>query len=67
MTFVRFTARLRAALSLQAFLAALAREPIEAEIPASVYRALNLREGETLVVRPRRVRVFLDQPASASA
>jgi sulfate/thiosulfate transport system ATP-binding protein len=40
---------------------------IEAEIQASAYRALNLRDGETLIVRPRRVRVFLDQPARASA
>ena len=40
---------------------------IEAEIQASAYRALDLRSGERLVVRPRRVRVFLDQRARASA
>ncbi len=36
---------------------------IEAEIPADAYRDLDLRDGATLVVRPRRLRVFLDQPA----
>ena len=35
-------------------------QPIEAEIPADEYRRLGLQEGETLVVRPRRLRVFLD-------
>jgi sulfate transport system ATP-binding protein len=42
-------------------------ELIEAEIPASAYRALDLRDGEMLVVRPRRLRVFLDQPARVAA
>jgi len=33
---------------------------IEAQIPAQQYRDLGLREGETLVVTPRRARVFVD-------
>jgi len=32
---------------------------IEAEIPTELYRKLKLREGETLVVRPRRMQVYL--------
>jgi sulfate transport system ATP-binding protein len=32
---------------------------MEAEIPVEHLRALGLREGETLVARPRRIRVFL--------
>ena len=33
---------------------------IEAEIPSDVYRSLALREGETLLVRPRKTKVFLN-------
>ncbi len=33
---------------------------IEAEIPSELYRSLTLREGETLLVRPRRTKVFLN-------
>jgi len=33
---------------------------IEAEIPSDLYRSLALREGETLLVRPRKTKVFLD-------
>jgi sulfate transport system ATP-binding protein len=36
---------------------------IEAEIPADLYRKLKLREGETLVVRPKRMQVFLSPGA----
>ena len=36
---------------------------IEAEIPVDEYRSRGFRDGETLVVRPRRLRVFLDAPA----
>ena len=36
---------------------------IEAQIPAQQYKEMGLREGETLVVTPRRARVFLDQAA----
>jgi len=45
-------------------------ELVEAEIPAARARSLNLRLGETLVVRPRRMQVFLqneDSPATAAA
>ena len=38
---------------------------IEAEIPLDSSRSLRLREGETLVVRPKRLRVFADVAASA--
>jgi sulfate transport system ATP-binding protein len=34
---------------------------IEAVIPNEQFRALNLREGETLLVKPRRMHVFVDQ------
>jgi sulfate transport system ATP-binding protein len=34
---------------------------IEAVIPNEQYRALNLRDGETLLVKPRRMHVFVDQ------
>jgi sulfate/thiosulfate transport system ATP-binding protein len=37
---------------------------IEAQIPAQQFKAMGLREGETLVVTPRRARVFLDQAAN---
>ncbi len=33
---------------------------IEAQIPAQQYQELGLREGETLVVTPRRARVFVE-------
>jgi sulfate transport system ATP-binding protein len=34
---------------------------IEAQIPAQQFKEMGFREGETLVVTPRRARVFLDQ------
>jgi len=36
---------------------------IEAEIPAERFRGLQLREGETLVVRPNRLKVFVGATA----
>ena len=36
---------------------------IEAQIPAQQFHEMGLREGETLVVTPRRAKVFLDQAA----
>ncbi|BFO55974.1 sulfate ABC transporter ATP-binding protein [Acidovorax sacchari] len=36
---------------------------IEAQIPAQQFRDAGFREGETLVVTPRRARVFLDHAA----
>ncbi len=36
---------------------------IEAQIPAQQYREMGLREGETLVVTPRRARVFVEGAA----
>jgi sulfate transport system ATP-binding protein len=36
---------------------------IEAQIPAQQFRAMGLREGETLVATPRRARVFLEAGA----
>ena len=33
---------------------------IDAEIPSDLYRRLNLKEGETLLVRPKKMQVFLD-------
>ena len=33
---------------------------IEAQIPAQQFRDMGLREGETLVVTPRRARVFVE-------
>jgi len=36
---------------------------IEAHIPAQQFHAMALREGETVVVTPRRAKVFLDQAA----
>ncbi len=38
---------------------------IEAQIPAQQYREMGLREGETLVVTPRRARVFVEGAAWA--
>jgi sulfate transport system ATP-binding protein len=37
-------------------------ELIEAVIPNDRFAQLSLKEGETLVVRPRRLRVFVNQP-----
>jgi len=37
---------------------------IEAVIPNERFNLLQLKEGETLVVRPRRMQVFVDQGAS---
>jgi hypothetical protein len=43
-------------------------EIIEAELSATRVRSLNLRQGETLLVRPKGVQVFLgEKPASAVA
>ncbi len=39
-------------------------ELIEAVIPNERYRELQLKDGETLVVRPRRMQVFVDQGAA---
>ena len=36
---------------------------IEAQIPAQQFKDMDLREGETLVVTPRRAKVFLDEAA----
>jgi sulfate/thiosulfate transport system ATP-binding protein len=38
---------------------------IEAQIPAQQYREMGFKEGETLVVTPRRARVFLEGSAMA--
>jgi len=35
-----------------------ATEPIEVEVPRSLYERLGLRLGEKLVVRPRALRVY---------
>ncbi|AHV91587.1 sulfate/molybdate ABC transporter ATP-binding protein [Bordetella holmesii] len=35
---------------------------IEAEVPEHVFRELNLKEGDALLARPRRARVFATQP-----
>ncbi len=40
-----------------------AEQVIEAQIPAPQFHAMGLREGETLVVTPRRAKVFLDEAA----
>ena len=40
---------------------------IEAHLPAERFRALALRDGEALVVRPRRARVFLAEDAARAA
>jgi sulfate transport system ATP-binding protein len=39
-------------------------ELIEAVIPNERFSSLGLKEGETLVVRPKRLRVFVDEGAS---
>ena len=36
---------------------------IEAQIPAHQFKEMGFKEGETLVVTPRRTRVFIDQAA----
>jgi hypothetical protein len=41
-------------------------EVLEAEIPAARARALNLKIGETLLIRPRRMQVFVDGARPAS-
>ena len=35
---------------------------IEAEVPEYLYRELDLRDGEALLARPRRARIFAVQP-----
>ncbi|HEY9322006.1 MAG TPA: sulfate ABC transporter ATP-binding protein, partial [Achromobacter sp.] len=35
---------------------------IEAEVPEYLYRELDLRDGEVLLARPRRARIFAVQP-----
>ncbi|MGN6662267.1 MAG: sulfate/molybdate ABC transporter ATP-binding protein, partial [Achromobacter mucicolens] len=35
---------------------------IEAEVPESLYQQLNLQDGEILLARPRRARIFAVQP-----
>jgi hypothetical protein len=32
---------------------------LEAQLPADEYRALNLSEGDTVLVRPKQARVFV--------
>ena len=39
-------------------------ELIEAVIPNERYSQLQIKEGDTLLVRPRRLHVFVDQGAS---
>ena len=39
------------------------RPVIEAQIPAQQFREMGFREGETLVVTPRRARVFVETGA----
>jgi sulfate transport system ATP-binding protein len=36
---------------------------IEAQIPAQQFRELGVKEGETVVVTPRKARVFLESGA----
>ena len=40
---------------------------IEAQIPADQYREMGLKEGETLVVTPRRARVFVESSVEGQA
>ena len=42
-------------------------ELIEAVISNERFAQLNLKDGETLVVRPRRLHVFVDNAASTEA
>ncbi|MFP5392245.1 MAG: sulfate/molybdate ABC transporter ATP-binding protein [Gammaproteobacteria bacterium] len=39
-------------------------DPIEAVIPNERYRSMQLKEGDTLVVKPRRMQVFVDAGAA---
>ncbi|OZI74279.1 sulfate/molybdate ABC transporter ATP-binding protein [Bordetella genomosp. 12] len=39
-----------------------AASAIEAEVPEHIFRELNLKEGDALLARPRRARVFATQP-----
>jgi hypothetical protein len=39
---------------------------IEAQIPAQQYRDMGFQEGQTLVVTPRRARVFVEGAAGAA-
>lgn len=41
-----------------------AEQLIEAQIPAQQYRAMGLKEGETLVVTPRQAKAFVDYAAN---
>jgi sulfate transport system ATP-binding protein len=36
---------------------------IEAQIPALRFKELGLEEGDTLLVTPRKARVFIEEPA----
>jgi sulfate transport system ATP-binding protein len=40
---------------------------IEAQIPADQYRQMGLKEGETLVVTPKRARVFVESSVEGQA
>jgi sulfate transport system ATP-binding protein len=40
---------------------------IEAQIPADQYREMGLKEGETLVVTPKRARVFVENSVEGQA
>jgi sulfate transport system ATP-binding protein len=42
-------------------------EMIEVEIPIELYRKLKLTEGEALVVKPKRMQVFLKPDAAQAA
>ena len=42
-------------------------EMVEVEIPTELYRKLKLHEGETLVVKPKRMQVFLKPDAAAAS
>ena len=42
-------------------------EIIEAEIPADRVRSLHLRQGETLLIRPRKMQVFLGEKPTSPA
>jgi sulfate transport system ATP-binding protein len=39
-------------------------DPIEVEIPRETYQRLALQEGEMLVLRPRNMKVYVQQPAA---
>ncbi len=41
-------------------------ELIEVEIPTELYRKLALVEGESLVVRPKKMQVFIKPPEPAA-